>query len=81
MHVAFAFESPGRNVSKPDHILANPIARHQTERRPRSSEVWLPVTQHDGVQIDSILVDQAKLGETSRQVRTGNLYLPVVLDL
>ena len=73
--------SPGRNVSQPDHILANPIVRHQAERRPRSSEVWLSVTQYDGVQIDSILVDQAKLGETSREVRTSHLYLPVVLGL
>jgi len=39
------------------------------------------VTEHDGVQVDSILVDQAKLGEAVRQVRAGNFELPVALSL
>ena len=39
------------------------------------------MTEHDGVQVDSILIDQAKFGEASRQVRAGNLDLPVALGL
>jgi hypothetical protein len=39
------------------------------------------VTKHDGVWVDSILIDQTKFGEAVRQVRTGNFDLPVALGL
>ena len=39
------------------------------------------MTKHDGVQVDAILIDQAKLGEALRQVRASNLDLPVALGL
>ena len=55
-----------RNVGQPDHILANPIVSHEAERRPGSGEIGLAVTKHDGVQVDSLLIDQAKLGEALR---------------
>src|SRR5947209_9594005 len=70
-----------RNVDQPDHILVNPIISHKAERRPGSGEIWLAVTKHDGVQVDSILVDQAKFGEALRQVRASNFDLPVALGL
>src|SRR5207344_614348 len=70
-----------RNVGQPDHILANPIISHEAERRPGSGEIWLAVTKHDGVQVDSILVDQAKFGEAMRQVRASNFDLPVAPGL
>src|SRR5437763_12585527 len=70
-----------RNVDQPDHILANPIIRHKAERRPGSGEIWLAVTKHDGVQVDSILIDQAKFGEALRQVRASHFDLPIALDL
>jgi len=68
-----------RNVRQSDHILANPIIRHQAERRPGSSEIWLAVTKHDGVQVDSILIDQAKFGEASRQVLASNFVGSTVI--
>src|SRR5688572_12566006 len=55
----------GRNVAQPDHILANPVMSHEAERRPGSGEIGLAVAEHDGVQVDPILIDQAKLGEAS----------------
>jgi hypothetical protein len=70
-----------RNVGQPDHILANPIMSHEAERRLGSGEIWLAVTKHDGVQVDSILIDQAKFGEALRQVRASNFDLPVALGL
>jgi hypothetical protein len=70
-----------RNVGQPDHILANPIMSHKAERRPGPGEIWLAVTKHDGVQVDSILIDQAKLGQALRQVRPSNFDLPVALGL
>ena len=65
-----------RNVGQPDHILANPIISHKAERRPGSGEIWLAVTKHDGVQVDSILIDQAKVGQALRQARAGNSISP-----
>jgi len=68
-----------RNVGQPDHIFANPITSHKAERRPGSGEIWLAVTKHDGVQVDSILIDQPKFGEALRQVRASNFDLPGAL--
>jgi hypothetical protein len=70
-----------RNVGQPDHILADPIISHKPERRPGSGEIWLAMTNHDGVQVHSILIDQAKFGEAVRQVRASNFDLPVALGL
>jgi hypothetical protein len=70
-----------RNVGQLDHILANPIISHKAERRPGPGEIWLSVTKHDGVQVDSILIDQAKFGEALRQVRASNFDLAVALGL
>jgi hypothetical protein len=70
-----------RNVDQPDHILANPIIGHKAERRPGPGEIWLAATKHDGVQVDSILIDQAKFGEALRQVWASNFDLPVALGL
>src|SRR5688572_12423039 len=70
-----------RNVGQPDHILANPIMSHEAERRPGSGEIWFAVAKHDGVQVDSILIDQAKFGEALRQLRASNFDLPVALGL
>src|SRR5690349_21648516 len=70
-----------RSVGQPNHILANPIISHKAEPRPGSGEIWLAVTKHDGVQVDSILIDQAKFGEALRQVRASNFDLPVALGL
>jgi hypothetical protein len=39
------------------------------------------VTEHDGVQVDSILIDQAEFGEALRQVRASDFDLPVALGL
>ena len=70
-----------RNVDQPDHIIVNTIMSYQAERRPAPGEIWLAVTQHDGVQVDSILIDQAKFGQALRQARAGNFDLSVALGL
>ena len=53
----------------------------KAERRPGPSEIWLAVTKHDGVQVDSILIDQATFGQAVRQVRASHFDLPVALGL
>ena len=70
-----------RNVGQPNHVLANPIIGQKAERRPGSGEIWFAVAKHDGVQVDSILIDQAKFGEALRQVRASNFDLSVALGL
>ena len=54
---------------------------HKAERRPRSSEIRLAVTKDDGMQVDSIFIDQAKFGEAVRQVRASDFDLPVAFGL
>src|SRR3990172_4554860 len=54
---------------------------HKAEPRPGSGEIWLAMTEHDGVQVDSILIDQAKFGEALRQAWASNFDLPVALGL
>jgi hypothetical protein len=65
-----------RNVRQPNHILANSFAVHKTERRPGADEEWLPMTEHDGMEVESILINQTKIGEASCQVGSGNVNLP-----
>ena len=45
------------NVDQPDDILSNPVMRHEPERWPGSGKIGFAVTNHDGVQVDSILID------------------------
>ena len=52
----------GRNIGQPDHSPVNPVTSYKAERRPGSSEIWLAVTKDDGMQVDSIFIDQAKFG-------------------
>jgi hypothetical protein len=54
---------------------------HKAERRSGPGEIWLSVTKHDGVEVDAILIDQAKFGEAVRQGRASNFNLPVALGL
>jgi hypothetical protein len=51
------------------------------EPRPGAGEKWFAVTEHDGVQVNPIFIDQAKLSEAVRQVRASDLDLPVALGL
>src|ERR1700754_1600908 len=54
---------------------------HKAEPRPGSGEIWLAVTKHDGVQVDSILIDQTKFGKALRQVRASNFDFAVARGL
>src|SRR5690606_10946345 len=44
-------------------------------------EIWPAVTKPDGMQVDSIFINQAKFGEALRQVRASHFDLPVALSL
>src|SRR5476649_2240906 len=66
----------GGNVGQPDRVLANAIAGDKAERRPGAGEEWLAATKHDRVQVESILIDKAKVGQASRQVWSRDVNLP-----
>src|SRR5262249_5844631 len=68
------------NVRQPNHILANSFAVHKAERRPGADEEWLPMTKHDGMEVESILINQTKIGQAPCQVLSGNVNLPVQLS-
>jgi hypothetical protein len=68
-------------VAQPDHILANPIMTHKAQWRPRFGEVWRAATQHDGVQVDAVFINQAKFSEAVRHVRASNFDITAVMSL
>jgi hypothetical protein len=49
------------NVRQPNHI-ANEIAGHKAERRPGAGEEGLAATKHHGAEVESILINKAKVG-------------------
>src|ERR1700722_2090179 len=70
-----------RNVRQPDYIPANAIARHQAEPRPGAGEERLATSKHDGMDVESILINQAKVGQAPCQVWSGYVDLPFQLSL
>ena len=50
------------NVRQPNHVLANSIAGNKAERRPGAGEEWRAATKHDGVEVESILINKTKVG-------------------
>ena len=79
--VSYSFLRLCRNVGQPDHVLANQIAGHKVERRPGAGEEWLAAAKHDGVDIESIFIDETKVGQASCQVWSANFNLPNELGL
>jgi hypothetical protein len=55
-------------VRQPNRVLANWIAGHKAERRPGAGEEWRAVTEHEGAEVESILINKTKVGQASRQV-------------
>src|SRR6266850_1983078 len=78
---ASTLPSSSRNVRQPNHVLANSIAGHKAERRPGAGEEWLAATQHDGVEVEPILINETKIGQASRQLRSGDVDLACALSL
>ena len=64
------------NVRQPNHVLANWIAGHKAERRPGAGEEWRAVTENEGAEVESILINKTKVGQASRQVWSGDVNLP-----
>src|SRR5215831_5481481 len=68
--------SLSRNVRQP-----NWVAAHKAEWRPGAGEEGLASTQHDGVEIEAILINKTKVGQASRQVWSADCNLPNALSL
>ena len=65
-----------RNVRQPNYILANSFAVHKAERRSGADEEWLPMTKHDGMEVESILINQTKIGQAPCQVGPATSISP-----
>src|SRR5262249_30351158 len=68
-------------VRQPNCVLTNWIAGHKAEWRPRAGEEGLAAAQHDGAEVEAILINKAKVGQASRQVWSADCNLPNVLSL
>lgn len=44
------------NIRQPDYIPANAVAGHKAEPRPGAGEEWLARPEHDGMDVESILI-------------------------
>src|SRR5215470_17779288 len=64
--------SSGWDIRQSNRILANGIGGNKAERRPWAGKEWLAATEHDGVDVKSILINQAKVGQALCQLRSGN---------
>jgi hypothetical protein len=73
--------SSGRNIRQPDHVLVHSIAGRKAERRPGAGEERLAATQHDGVEVESILIDETQVSQASREVWSGDVNLACALGL
>lgn len=63
------------------HVLVHSLAGFKAEWRPRAGEEGLAGTQHDWVQVDSILINETEVRQASRQVRACNVNLAIKLSL
>ena len=66
-----------RDACQPDHVLANSFAGHKAESRPGAGEEWLAMTKHDGMDVESILINEIKVGQAPCQVGSGYVDLPI----
>ncbi len=70
-----------RHVGQPDHVLVHLIAGDEAERWARAGEEWLAATKHDGVEVESILINKTKVGQASCQAWSGHGNLACELCL
>jgi hypothetical protein len=63
------------NIPQPNQILGDEIAAHQVERRPGAGEERPAAPQHDGAQVEPILIDKTSPGQALRQDWAANVNL------
>jgi hypothetical protein len=54
---------------------------HKAELGLGAGKEWLATTQHDGMEVDSILIDKTGCGQASRQVWSGSFDLASQISL
>jgi len=62
----------GWGIRQSNCVIANGIGGNKAERRPWAGKEWLAATKHDGVEVESILINETKVGQASRQVWSGH---------
>src|SRR5687768_18426134 len=71
----------GGNVGQSEYVFADPVMADQAERGAGGGELGGAAAKHHRMQVDAILIDQAKVGEAVRQRGAGNFDLAVALGL
>src|ERR1043166_2663703 len=61
-----------RNVRQPDQVAGDDFVGHKVERWSGTGEEWRATAEHDGVEVESIFIDQAGLRQCVRQDRSAN---------
>lgn len=69
-------ERSRRNVCQPDLVLAEVIGGHEAEAWSRAGEERRTATEHDRVEVGSILIDKTRPGQASCQARSANINPP-----
>jgi hypothetical protein len=64
------------NVGQSNHAVADEIAGHEAERLPWAGEERRAVTEHEGAEIESILINKTEVGQALRQAWPGDVNLP-----
>ena len=62
----------GRGIRQSDRLLANQIGGNQPERRSGAGKERLAAAEHDGMEVESVFIDEAKAGQASGQLGSGN---------
>src|SRR5215208_2367930 len=57
----------GWDTRQPHRVLAHTIACDDAEGRPGAGEVRLAASEHEGAEVETILVDETEVGEARRQ--------------
>lgn len=50
------------NVRQPNHVFADTIGGNKAELWPWAGKEWLAATKHNGMEVESILIDKTKVG-------------------
>src|SRR5579872_1666000 len=80
---AFAGEEvrSGWDVRQPDRILADEVGRHKAQRRPGGGEIGLAATEGERAEVETVFVDETKVGQGPCEFRAGDVDLASDLRL
>src|SRR4051812_37614851 len=70
-----------RGIGELHRVLADHFAGHEAEARSRAAEERLAATEHEGTEVELILIDETELGEACREFGSGDFDLALMVGL